>query len=108
MSILIIVTSAWSSINIRHLEKATVSMGKECLLSEGNAAYNWSRYCLLLSLDVMADNEAGFFYAWSSGMRLLKNSGTLEKMYWNLNYLFLGILIGNGHIGDECLIPSCG
>ncbi|KAI5667543.1 hypothetical protein M9H77_17396 [Catharanthus roseus] len=37
------VTSARSSINIRHLEKATVSTGKEGLLSEGNAAYNWSR-----------------------------------------------------------------
>ncbi|PSS02576.1 hypothetical protein CEY00_Acc21006 [Actinidia chinensis var. chinensis] len=43
LSILMIVTSARSSINIRHLEKATVSMGKEGLLSEGNAAYNWSR-----------------------------------------------------------------
>lgn len=46
LSILMIVTSARSSINIRHLEKATVSTGKEGLLSEGNAAYNWSR-CLL-------------------------------------------------------------
>lgn len=44
LSILMIVTSARSSINIRHLEKATVSTGKEGLLSEGNAAYNWSRY----------------------------------------------------------------
>ncbi|KAL3616728.1 histone chaperone [Castilleja foliolosa] len=42
-SVLMIVTSARSSINIRHLEKATVSTGKEGLLSEGNAAYNWSR-----------------------------------------------------------------
>ncbi|WOL02928.1 putative protein NAP1 isoform X1 [Canna indica] len=42
-SILMIVTSSRSSINIRHLEKATVSTGKEGLLSEGNAAYNWSR-----------------------------------------------------------------
>uniref|UniRef100_A0A5B7B7V9 Protein NAP1 n=1 Tax=Davidia involucrata TaxID=16924 RepID=A0A5B7B7V9_DAVIN len=41
--VLMIVTSARSSINIRHLEKATVSTGKEGLLSEGNAAYNWSR-----------------------------------------------------------------
>ncbi|KAG0470469.1 hypothetical protein HPP92_017169 [Vanilla planifolia] len=41
--ILMIVTSSRSSINIRHLEKATVSTGKEGLLSEGNAAYNWSR-----------------------------------------------------------------
>ncbi|CAI9303238.1 unnamed protein product [Lactuca saligna] len=36
LSILMIVTSARSSINIRHLEKATVSTGKEGLLSEGN------------------------------------------------------------------------
>lgn len=43
LSILLMVTSARSSINIRHLEKATVSTGKEGLLSEGNAAYNWSR-----------------------------------------------------------------
>lgn len=45
-----VVTSSRSSINIRHLEKATVSTGKEGLLSEGNAAYNWSRcaFCLLL------------------------------------------------------------
>ncbi|PKA52561.1 putative protein NAP1 [Apostasia shenzhenica] len=40
---LMIVTSSRSSINIRHLEKATVSTGKEGLLSEGNGAYNWSR-----------------------------------------------------------------
>ncbi|XP_015884873.1 protein NAP1 isoform X2 [Ziziphus jujuba] len=43
LNILMIVTSSRSSINIRHLEKATVSTGKEGLLSEGNAAYNWSR-----------------------------------------------------------------
>ncbi|XP_043687318.1 protein NAP1-like isoform X2 [Telopea speciosissima] len=43
LSILMIVTSSRSSINIRHLEKATVSTGKEGLLSEGNAAFNWSR-----------------------------------------------------------------
>ncbi|KAI4332573.1 hypothetical protein L6164_017470 [Bauhinia variegata] len=43
ISILMIVTSSRSYINIRHLEKATVSTGKEGLLSEGNAAYNWSR-----------------------------------------------------------------
>ncbi|XP_073011838.1 probable protein NAP1 [Typha latifolia] len=43
LSILMIVTSSRSSINIRHLEKATVSTGKEGLVSEGNAAYNWSR-----------------------------------------------------------------
>ena len=43
-----IVTSSRSSINIRHLEKATVSTGKEGLLSEGNAAYNWSRFFIYL------------------------------------------------------------
>lgn len=43
LSILMIVTSSRSSINIKHLEKATVSTGKEGLVSEGNAAYNWSR-----------------------------------------------------------------
>ncbi|XP_077244449.1 transcription activator isoform X2 [Tasmannia lanceolata] len=43
LSILMIVTSSRSSINIRHLEKATVSTGKEGLVSEGNNAYNWSR-----------------------------------------------------------------
>jgi NCK-associated protein 1 len=43
LSILMIVTSSRSSVNIRHLEKATVSTGKEGLVSEGNAAYNWSR-----------------------------------------------------------------
>lgn len=43
LSVLMIVTSSRSSINIRHLEKATVSTGKEGLLAEGNAAYNWSR-----------------------------------------------------------------
>ncbi|GJZ83234.1 hypothetical protein Tco_0648407, partial [Tanacetum coccineum] len=40
--VLMIVTSDGPSINIRHLEKATVSTGKEGLLSEGNALYNWS------------------------------------------------------------------
>lgn len=55
LSILMIVTSARSSINIRHLEKATVSTGKEGLLSEGNAAYNWSRCCLVCSFDFLVD-----------------------------------------------------
>lgn len=50
LSMLMIVTSARSSINIRHLEKATVSTGKEGLLSEGNAAYNWSRCSLTFIL----------------------------------------------------------
>ncbi|XP_031487983.1 protein NAP1 [Nymphaea colorata] len=43
LSVLMIITSSRSSINIRHLEKATMSTGKEGLVSEGNAAYMWSR-----------------------------------------------------------------
>ncbi|KAJ8436851.1 hypothetical protein Cgig2_026175 [Carnegiea gigantea] len=43
LSLLMIVTSSRSTINIRHLEKATVATGKEGLIVEGNAAYNWSR-----------------------------------------------------------------
>eukprot|EP01018_Ginkgo_biloba_P029851 Gb_16727 [translate_table: standard] len=43
LSVLMVVTSSRSSINIRHLEKATISTGKEGLVSEGNAAYVWSR-----------------------------------------------------------------
>uniref|UniRef100_A0A7N2LNV3 Uncharacterized protein n=1 Tax=Quercus lobata TaxID=97700 RepID=A0A7N2LNV3_QUELO len=43
LMILMIVTSSRSDINIRRLEKATGSTGKQGLLSEGNAAYNWSR-----------------------------------------------------------------
>eukprot|EP00252_Welwitschia_mirabilis_P021329 TRINITY_DN5452_c0_g1_i3.p1 TRINITY_DN5452_c0_g1~~TRINITY_DN5452_c0_g1_i3.p1 ORF type:complete len:1244 (-),score=247.08 TRINITY_DN5452_c0_g1_i3:983-4714(-) len=43
LSVLMVVTSSRSSINIRHLEKATISTGKEGLVSEGNAAYLWSR-----------------------------------------------------------------
>lgn len=43
LSVLMVVTSSRSPINIRHLEKATISTGKEGLVSEGNAAYVWSR-----------------------------------------------------------------
>ncbi|KAH7678958.1 hypothetical protein IHE45_06G027800 [Dioscorea alata] len=57
LSILMIVTSSLSSINIRHLEKATVSTGKEGLLSEGNVAYNWSRYSGTLCLGLRADHN---------------------------------------------------
>ncbi|KAL8167962.1 hypothetical protein V2J09_009461 [Rumex salicifolius] len=53
LSILMSVTSSRSSINIRHLEKATVSTGKEGLVSEGNAAYNWSRCVDELELQLM-------------------------------------------------------
>ena len=51
LMILMIVTSQ-SNINIRRLEKATGSTGKEGLLSEGNAAYNWSRCSIYLTLIV--------------------------------------------------------
>ncbi|KAK4710641.1 hypothetical protein R3W88_005154 [Solanum pinnatisectum] len=68
LSILMVVTSARSSINIRHLEKATVSTGKEGLLSEGNSAYNWSR-CV---------DELEF---------LLSKHGSLKKLYFYHQHL---------------------
>ncbi|XP_016451487.2 protein NAP1 [Nicotiana tabacum] len=68
LSILMIVTSARSSINIRHLEKATVSTGKEGLLSEGNSAYNWSR-CV---------DELEY---------LLSKHGSLKKLYFYHQHL---------------------
>lgn len=68
LSILMVVTSARSSINIRHLEKATVSTGKEGLLSEGNSAYNWSR-CV---------DELEY---------LLSKHGSLKKLYFYHQHL---------------------
>ncbi|XP_052201269.1 protein NAP1 isoform X2 [Diospyros lotus] len=68
LSILMIVTSARSSINIRHLEKATVSTGKEGLLSEGNAAYSWSR-----CVDELES--------------LLSKHGSLKKLYFYHQHL---------------------
>ncbi|KAK4368300.1 hypothetical protein RND71_012092 [Anisodus tanguticus] len=68
LSILMIVTSARSTINIRHLEKATVSTGKEGLLSEGNSAYNWSR-CV---------DELEY---------LLSKHGSLKKLYFYHQHL---------------------
>ncbi|GKV03804.1 hypothetical protein SLEP1_g16050 [Rubroshorea leprosula] len=68
LSILMIVTSARSSINIRHLEKATVSTGKEGLLSEGNAAYNWSRCVDELEIQ-------------------LSKHGSLRKLYFHHQHL---------------------
>ncbi|KAG6395884.1 hypothetical protein SASPL_142017 [Salvia splendens] len=68
LTMLMIVTSARSSINIRHLEKATVSTGKEGLLSEGNAAYNWSR--------CVDELEAQ-----------LSKFGGLKKLYFNHQHL---------------------
>eukprot|EP00249_Psilotum_nudum_P015741 c25499_g1_i2 orf=223-4398(+) len=43
LSILTLVSSCRYSINIKHLEKATISTGKESIISEGNMAYLWSR-----------------------------------------------------------------
>ncbi|KAL1538464.1 histone chaperone [Salvia divinorum] len=68
LTVLMIVTSARSSINIRHLEKATISTGKEGLLSEGNAAYNWSR--------CVDELEAQ-----------LSKFGGLKKLYFNHQHL---------------------
>ncbi|KAH9315390.1 hypothetical protein KI387_024017, partial [Taxus chinensis] len=53
LSVLMVVTSSRSPINIRHLEKATISTGKEGLVSEGNAAFVWSR-----SVDELEDQLA--------------------------------------------------
>ncbi|GAV74406.1 Nckap1 domain-containing protein [Cephalotus follicularis] len=78
LSILMIVTSARSSINIRHLEKATVSTGKEGLLSEGNAAYNWSRCIDELELQ-------------------LSRHGSLKKLYFfhqHLTVVFRNTMFG--------------
>ncbi|PIA37707.1 hypothetical protein AQUCO_03000333v1 [Aquilegia coerulea] len=68
LSILMTVTSSRSSINIRHLEKATISTGKEGLLSEGNAAYNWSR-----SVDELESQ--------------LSKHGSLKKLYFYHHHL---------------------
>lgn len=38
-----LVSSSRSPINIRHLDKATVSTGNDSIVSEGNLAYLWSR-----------------------------------------------------------------
>ncbi|KAH7432487.1 hypothetical protein KP509_07G024700 [Ceratopteris richardii] len=43
MSLMMMVFSSRSTINARHLEKAAVPTGKESIISEGNAAYIWSR-----------------------------------------------------------------
>ncbi|KAF6160665.1 hypothetical protein GIB67_019605 [Kingdonia uniflora] len=68
LSVLMIVTSSRSSINIRHLEKATISTGKEGLISEGNAAYNWSR-----CVDELESQ--------------LSKHGCLKKLYFYLHHL---------------------
>ncbi|XP_061355533.1 protein NAP1 [Gastrolobium bilobum] len=78
LSILLIVTSSRSSTTIRHLEKATASTGKEGLLSEGNAAYNWSR-----CVDELES--------------LLSKHGSLRKLYFyhqNLTAVFRNTMFG--------------
>ncbi|KAL3570205.1 hypothetical protein D5086_027454 [Populus alba] len=86
LSILMIVTSARSSINIRHLEKATVSTGKEGLLSEGNAAYNWSR-----CVDELESQ--------------LSKHGTLKKLYFYHQHLT--VVFRNTMFGPEGRPQHC-
>eukprot|EP00250_Pteridium_aquilinum_P014737 c22167_g1_i1 orf=670-4797(-) len=43
ISLMMLVSSSRSAINVRHLEKAAIPTGKESIISEGNAAYLWSR-----------------------------------------------------------------
>ncbi|CAA6671860.1 unnamed protein product [Spirodela intermedia] len=99
LSILMIVTSSRSSINIRHLEKATVSTGKEGLLSEGNAAYNWSR-----CVDELESQ--------------LSKHGSLGKLYFyhtHLSTVFRNTMFGpEGHpqhccawLGVASSFPNC-
>ena len=44
LRLIMLVSSSRSPINIRHLDKATVSTGNDSIVSEGNYAYMWSRY----------------------------------------------------------------
>ncbi|KAG0587429.1 hypothetical protein KC19_2G163800 [Ceratodon purpureus] len=43
LRLIMLVSSSRSPINIRHLDKATVSTGNDSIVSEGNLAYMWSR-----------------------------------------------------------------
>ncbi|XP_024388834.1 probable protein NAP1 isoform X3 [Physcomitrium patens] len=43
LRLIMLVSSSRSPINIRHLDKATVSTGNDSIVSEGNLAYLWSR-----------------------------------------------------------------
>ncbi|PAN33522.1 hypothetical protein PAHAL_6G027000 [Panicum hallii] len=99
LSILMIVTSSRSSINIRHLEKATVSTGKEGLVSEGNAAYNWSR-----CVDELESQ--------------LSKHGSLKKLYFyhqHLTTVFRNTMFGPegrpqhccAWLGAACSFPEC-
>lgn len=99
MSILIMVTSARSSVNIRHLEKATLSTGKEGILSEGNAAYHWSR-----CVDELESQ--------------LSKHGSLKKLYFyhqHLTTVFRNTMFGPegrpqhccAWLGVACSFPEC-
>ncbi|KAM0900486.1 hypothetical protein ACQ4PT_020617 [Festuca glaucescens] len=99
LSILMIVTSSRSSINIRHLEKATVSTGKEGLVSEGNAAYSWSR-----CVDELESQ--------------LSKHGSLKKLYFyhqHLTTVFRNTMFGPegrpqhccAWLGAACSFPEC-
>jgi NCK-associated protein 1 len=43
LRLIMLVSSSRSAINIRHLDKATVSTGNDSIVAEGNRAYLWSR-----------------------------------------------------------------
>ncbi|KAJ7555822.1 hypothetical protein O6H91_05G056100 [Diphasiastrum complanatum] len=43
LRLMMLISSSRSSVNVRHLEKATISTGKESIVSEGNMSYLWSR-----------------------------------------------------------------
>ncbi|KAM3190126.1 hypothetical protein ACQJBY_068371 [Aegilops geniculata] len=99
LSILMIVTSSRSSINIRHLEKATMSTGKEGLVSEGNAAYSWSR-----CVDELESQ--------------LSKHGSLKKLYFyhqHLTTVFRNTMFGPegrpqhccAWLGAACSFPEC-
>ncbi|GAB4829508.1 histone chaperone [Ancistrocladus abbreviatus] len=95
LTILMIVTSSRSSINIRHLEKATVSTGKEGLLSEGNTSFNWSRCVDELELQ-------------------LSKHGSLKKLYFyhqHLTAVFRNTMFGPEGRPQHCCawlgVASC-
>ncbi|AQK38748.1 brick3 [Zea mays] len=124
LSILMIVTSSRSSINIKHLEKATVSTGKEGLVSEGNAAYNWSRTEIL-------EFESKFFKDHLNFTRVnmfcrcvdelesqLSKHGSLKKLYFyhqHLTTVFRNTMFGPegrpqhccAWLGAACSFPEC-
>ncbi|KAH9608316.1 hypothetical protein KSS87_007803 [Heliosperma pusillum] len=106
LSVLMTVTSSRSSINIRHLEKATVSTGKEGLLVEGNAAYNWSRCVDEIELQLVKHGSLKKLYFYHQHLTspparvpaMIRSSGLIRvrggKAYnwvfskWKLNTMF--------------------